>query len=141
MRALPSQTNSPPLGIGRILVPARTHPQAIGLRIDELPASVISGIEPVVNRLWTARRAFVQPDNRFVRRFHAVSGKRKNRGDELLSAVGVLRKDLDDIPVGLAVGELEYIRSGGKHFSRNFQRSGYFQTRLFVPLIRHRRSD
>ena len=94
-----------------------------------------------MNRFGAARRPFFKLNDRLLWRLLAVVGNRHGGRHQFLVSVRIFRENFHDIAIGFAVGDLEYVFSGGEHFARNFDRSAEFQFRFLVPLVRHRWRD
>src|SRR5579871_3954230 len=81
------------------------------------------------------KRPLIKSDSRLIRRSFGVVWNRHQRRNQVFVSVRVLREDLDDVPVGIAVGKLEYVISSLQGFARNLHWRTELEFRLLVPLI------
>src|ERR1700741_4765312 len=78
-------------------------------------------------------------DHWFVRRLVKIIRYDHQSRDQVLSSGRILRKDLDEISVGIAVGKLKYILAGRQRMPRNLYWRAKLELCSLVPFIGQQR--
>ena len=88
-----------------------------------------------MNGLRCTNRPFVEVDDRFIRGMRHEVRNGHQGCDQTVFPVGILREDLHDVAVGLAIQKLEGILAGREHLSGDLHRRAELKFDFLVPLI------